>query len=431
MASFAGPNGANPYSGLCLASDGNFYGTTHQGGINGWPLGLGSVYRVTPNGVLTVLASFGSMPNGNKPYAALIQAPDGFLYGTTWQGGTANSGTFYRISTNGALTTLLSFTGANGARPSGRLTLGVDGHLYGTTQLGGAHSLGTVFRVSTNGSLTTLASFDGTNGANPYAEVFLARDGHFYGTTVNGGVSNLGTIFRVSTNGALVALASFTNANGANPYGGLVADASDVLYGTTAYGGSGGFGTVFRTTTNGVLTTLHSFAGSADGDNPRASLLLARDGKLYGTTTLGGAANGGSSWGTIFQISTNGQLAVLVSFNYDSNGISPYCALVQDAEGYLYGTTFSQGVGLKGTVFRVSPGAPVLLPNLQTGNTIRLDWKAWPGLGYQLQYKSGAAGAPWQNLTGTLVPTNRMISVVDSIQPGSTRFYRVKRLTSP
>ncbi|MFO1513996.1 MAG: choice-of-anchor tandem repeat GloVer-containing protein [Verrucomicrobiota bacterium] len=267
MASFSGLNGALPYSGLLLTSDGSLFGTTSQGGTNGLPFGYGTIFRLNSSGVLTTLFSFNST-NGAKPYGALALGGDGNLYGTTWVGGISNVGTAFRMTTNGLHTTLLSFSNINGAKPSGRLIKGQDGHFYGTTQFGGTTNQGTVFRLTTNGVLTTLASFSDTNGANPYAEVVQGSDGHLYGTTVNGGPSDVGAVFRVTTNGVLTPLYIFSGPDGANPYGGLVQDPDGILYGTTAYGGANGYGTIFKITTNGSLTTLYSFTGVLTGQIP-------------------------------------------------------------------------------------------------------------------------------------------------------------------
>src|SRR4029077_9182656 len=126
---------------------------------------------------------------------------------TTSEGGVSNVGTVFRISTNGAFTSLLSFTNGNGAKPFAQLMRGLDGNLYGTTTAGGSDDTnGTVFKMTTNGVLTTLTSFHITNGAVPNAELIQGIDGGLYGTTVNGGLSNLGTAFRITTNGALTTL---------------------------------------------------------------------------------------------------------------------------------------------------------------------------------------------------------------------------------
>lgn len=426
LGSFAGSNGANPYSGLALGADGNYYGTTHQGGTNGLPSGLGSIYRLTPAGAVTTLHSFGAMPNGNRPVAGLTLGADGHFYGVTWQGGTSGGGTFFRFTTNGTLTTLYSFSSGVGTRPSGRLMLAQDGFFYGTAQLGGG-GYGTVYRISTNGALFTVHAFNSTNGANPYAEVMQSPDGILYGTTVNGGSSNLGTVFGLTTNGVLTTLISFTNANGANPYGGVVWGGAGWLYGTTAYGGANGYGTVYRVSTSGVFQTLHSFSGAADGANPWTSLVRARDGRYYGTTILGGA----NGWGTVFQVTTNANLTHLVSFDYDNNGATPYGSLLQTADGSLLGTTFSQGVGLKGTIFKVLPARAMLTSTLVNSTTLQLAWDAWPGITYQVQCRSNLSGSVWYNLGSPVTADTSTALLVDNPAVAPSRFYRVQQLTPP
>ncbi|PYM16378.1 MAG: hypothetical protein DME18_01640, partial [Verrucomicrobia bacterium] len=185
--------------------------------------------------------------NGSNPWADLVLGSDGSFYGTTAGGGSSNLGTVFQITTNGMLTTLVSFTGTNGSGPNG-LALGRDGNFYGTTAGGGVNDSGTVFRVTTNGLSTTLVSFTGTNGWRPKGLV-LGGDGNFYGTTFGGyagGFStNLGTVFQLTTNGVLTTMVWFTGTNGAGPNG-LVLGGDRNLYGTTFYGGAGDIGTIFR-----------------------------------------------------------------------------------------------------------------------------------------------------------------------------------------
>src|SRR5262249_31188162 len=139
--------------------------------------------------------------NGRAPQATLALGNDGNLYGTTIAGGGSDVGTVFKITTNGTLTSLVSFQGQHAA-PLAGLALGTDGNFYGTTYLGGninatyLNGNGTIFKVTPNGTLTTLVAFNYTNGANPQAELTLGNDGSFYGTTTYGGSSGYGTVFR-------------------------------------------------------------------------------------------------------------------------------------------------------------------------------------------------------------------------------------------
>jgi uncharacterized repeat protein (TIGR03803 family) len=290
-------------------------------------------------------------PMGQTPDTALVQGSDGNFYGTTTGGGTNSSGTVFKISTNGALTTLYSFAGNDGANPEAGLVEAGDGNFYGTTYSGGTVSYpgnGTVFRISTNSALTSLYSFTGSNdGAYPAAALVQGNDGYFYGTTSGGGTNNSGTVFKISTNGALTSLYSFTGSNdGAYPAAALVQGNDGYFYGTTSGGGTNNSGTVFKISTNGALTGLYSFTGSNDGASPNG-LVQASDGNFYGTTEAGGNFFTNYydlmpiSLGTVFKISTNGALTSLYSFGgVDDDDENPQAGLVQGTDGMLYGTTF-------------------------------------------------------------------------------------------
>ena len=302
LISFNGTNGALPRAGLVLGADGNFYGTTYNGGSNN----AGTLFQLTTNGTLTTLVTF-AISTGGHPIAGLIQGQDGNFYGTTSFGGTNIGGTAFQVMTNGALTTLVSFnvSGNGGNSPYAGLVQANDGSLYGTTELGGTNGHGTIFKLTTNGTFTSLYSFTGTNdGANPYAGLVQGSDGNFYGTTSSGGTNGYGTVFEFATNGTLTTLVSFGNTNGANPQAGLVQASDGNFYGTTSAGGaytnlSGlGYGTVFKLGTNGTLTTLVSFNGT-NGASPQAGLVQGVDGNFYGTTTQGGT----NGYGTVFQLS--------------------------------------------------------------------------------------------------------------------------------
>src|ERR1035441_2731135 len=160
-------------------------------------LGLASASLVEAQ-ILQTLWSFNST-NGAFPKAALTLGNDGNFYGTTEEGGRSSGegdgeGTVFKVTTNGTLTTLVAFNGTNGAYPQAPLTLGNDGNFYGTTWGDSSSDFGTVFKVTTNGTLTTLVVFNGTNGAYPLA-LTLGNDGNFYGTTAGGGSSGGATVF--------------------------------------------------------------------------------------------------------------------------------------------------------------------------------------------------------------------------------------------
>jgi len=317
---FNGTNGSHPMAGLVQGSDGNFYGTTDCGGANE---NNGTVFQMTPTGVLTTLVSLNGS-NGSHPYAGLVQGSDGNFYGTTAWGGTYGFGTVFQMTPGGALTTLVSFNGADGCAPLAPLVQGTDGNFYGTVSGDSGNGFGSVFQVTPAGVLTTKVVFVSAN-QNPSGGLLQASSGLLYGTTECGGILNLnagsglGTVFKMTSAGALRTVASFGGTNGSHCISGLVQGSDGNFYGTTAGGGmggcpTGGGGTVFRMTPPGALTTLVSFNG-ADGSSPQSALIQGTDGNFYGTTTYGGPCGGG----TVFQVTTNGVLTTLVAFGSPTN----------------------------------------------------------------------------------------------------------------
>jgi len=252
-------DGAIPWGGLIQGSDGNFYGTTAAGGAGGCTgdigPGCGTVFKITPTGTLTTVHSFNST-DGAYPYGALVQAANGNFYGTTSEGGASGYGTVFVITPTGKLTTLHSFDSSDGAYPYSGVVQAANGNLYGTTSelalLDGGPScggsgvgFGTVFQITPGGTLTTLHSFDQTDGASPYAGLMQATDGNLYGVTACGGTNGDGTLFKITTGGALTTLHTFAKTDGALPYAPPMQATNGTLYGTTVVGGSDGDGTVF------------------------------------------------------------------------------------------------------------------------------------------------------------------------------------------
>jgi uncharacterized repeat protein (TIGR03803 family) len=384
---------------------------------------------MTPLGTLTNLVLFNGT-NGASPRAGLIQVLNGNFYGTTYNGGSNSAGILFQLTTNGTLTTLVILGNTNGAHPIGGLIQGRDGNFYGTTAIGGTNSGGTAFQAMTNGALATMVSFDisGSAGKSPYAGLVQGSDGSLYGTTYQGGTFGYGTIFKLTTNGTFTSLYSFTGTNdGGNPYAGLVQGSDGNFYGTTFYGGTNGLGTVFKFATNVVLTTLVSF-GNTNGAHPQAGILQASDGNFYGTTSAGGAYSNlsGLGYGTVFELSTNGTLTTLVSFN-GTNGASPQAGLVQSTDGSFYGTTANGGTDDTGTVFRLNVIVPP--PSFQmvtkVGTTLTLTWNATVGQSYQMLYKTNLNQAVWSNLNNSLTATNSIMTTFDATGPDRQRFYRI------
>ena len=308
------PGGAFPYAGLILAADGNFYGTAWQGS-SGTVYGAGTVFEITAGGQPITLYSFCSQTNcadGGDPFAPLVQASNKNFYGTTFNGGANGYGTVFEITSAGALTTLHSFSYADGAGSVAGLFQAKNGNFYGTTPYGGAHDAGTIFEITAAGTLTTLHSFCSerkcADGADPFAGLVQATDGNFYGTTHSGGAHGHGTVFRIAPGGKLTTLYSFCSktkcTDGADPYAGVIQAADGNFYGTTSQGGASNWGTVFEITAAGTLTTLHSFCAKkncTDGADPVGGLVQATSGTFYGTTAEGGVYENG----TVFSLSSD------------------------------------------------------------------------------------------------------------------------------
>jgi len=341
LVAFEGQNGSDPFA-LIEGSDSNLYGTTEWGG----PFGYGTIFKLAPSGELTTLHSFDGT-NGSNP-GSLLQAKDGNFYSAT------GYGVILMVTPSGMVTPLGTLDGISaweGQSGPSALIEASNGDLYGVAD-GGLFDAGVIFRLSKSGDISTLVSFNGTNGASPRV-LLQGEDLNFYGVTALGGAFDQGTIFRATSTGALTTLKSFSGAssgldvmNGGYPLS-LVQGTDGTLYGTTSVGGSNNCGTVFRLTTTGNLATLASF----DGTNGIGGSTLVRglNGSLYGTSPAGGSRGGG--YGTLFELIGSQQLKSLFAFG--SEETIAVESFVQDTNADFYGIG-DGGVWGNGTFFKLA-----------------------------------------------------------------------------
>ena len=344
--SFTGQDGLYPIAPLTQTTGGSLYGTTVFGGVNisdclingtSVEAGCGTVFSFDASSGFASIYSFGPFYSslGAGPFASLVQATNGVLYGTTEVGGIEGcAGTFGTLSQTGC---------------------------------------GSIFSINGSNALVSLHQFSGLEGAYPGAALLQGADGNFYGTTGGGGVLTCssyasvgcGTVYKMTTSGIISTLHAFSETDGAFPSSPLVIGSDGYMYGTTTFGGSStctggaqwqGCGTIFKIDIAGNFTPLHSFSGP-DGAYPTA-LMLATDGYFYGTTQGGGdascAGRFGQGCGTVFRMDSAGNVTVLYSFTGQSDGSWPESGVEQGPDGNLYGTTAYGGINDDGVIFQIS-----------------------------------------------------------------------------
>jgi uncharacterized repeat protein (TIGR03803 family) len=348
-----GLDGTNGWGPLAYGGDGMLYGCARNGGMSNG----GAIYRIGLNGSnYSVLRLFQMAADGAVPLGGVIAGSDGRLYGTCSIGGTNNSGTVWRINRDGSgfqvLRHFLSFGDCR--NPNSELLEGSDGMLYGTAVNGGGFGNGGVFRLQKDGSeYGTIKGFrtTGGDGKGPIGGLIEGPDGHLYGTTESGGLTTNGIVFRLSkdgTNYTILKHMGLVETGTKNPRATLLLASDGFLYGTTVNGGPSGFGTVFKLRPNGEdFNVIYNFGdGVSDPQGPTTKLLEAPTGLLFGTSRIGGAGQG-----TIYRMRKDGSIAGTLKSLGGVDGARSQSALLM-VGGFLYSSTFGGGVNEAGTIFR-------------------------------------------------------------------------------
>jgi uncharacterized repeat protein (TIGR03803 family) len=316
-------------------------------------------------------------PGGHTPEDALVEGPDGNLYGVTSEGGLGSNessadGVAFRLSPDGTFTTLHTFvsTPRGGTLPNGALIVGPDCALYGVTRNGGGNTAsgyansGTVFRMTLAGEINYLARFPREAGWEPTGRLALASDGSFYGTTNTAGAFDKGTVFKLAADGTLSALASFDGATtGERPLDGLIEGSDGNFYGVTTYGGEHAGGTIFKVSPGGDFEVLWAFpsSSSAGGGNlVTGNVVEGPDGNFYGTTNQGGALGGG----TIFRITPAGDYTTLLLLSYIDQDLDCNCGI-----SYPLGRPI---VGSDGALYALMSNGETTSPSDRRGAFVRV-----------------------------------------------------------
>jgi uncharacterized repeat protein (TIGR03803 family) len=313
-----------------------------------------SMVLVSQAQTVQVIYNFNGTQGGANPlYGTPVQGQNGHLYSTAYD--FPGDGGIFEINVKkGAAETLPVFNGTNGRQPSGGLTLGSDGAFYGTTSAGGSPDMGVLFRINPNGRYSILHEFQGgSDGLSPVAPPIQATDGNFYGTTAGSIYGTAATVYEYTPSSQMfTTLFTLDPSVGQGVYAPLVQASDGNLYGTASSGGGYGNGTIFSISTSGQLLNTYSFPGAPGGAAPYSALIQGTDGNFYGTTEQGGV---NQSMGTVFSMDTSFNVTVLYSFGATaSDGTHPLAGLSQATDGNLYGSTPTGGASNAGTLFQIS-----------------------------------------------------------------------------
>ena len=333
------PGGADyPLSILVQARDGNLYGTSSSGGT----YGRGTVFRLTPEGKVTIMHSFAGPDGCMGPLASLIAEPnnglvlgtDGDLYGIAVC--SEATGVFFKIATDGTFTVLHPFKlDQDGAAAPGAPVEGPDGNFYGLSR---KDDFGNLYRISPSGDLTTLYAFKSAGDPNLFNPVrlWLGSDGNLYGYSV-GHTNGIGALFRASLQGDVSVLHDFKTPQPIDIDAPLDESNDGNYYGASYHGPAiNGFGSIFKLSPSGDPTTLFIFHETDGlGRLPSTALIQATDGNLYG---------GASGPPVLFRVTTSGTYSVVHRFNGKQDGLAgPTSGFVQHTNGTLYATSYESG----------------------------------------------------------------------------------------
>ncbi len=356
---FDGTNGAYP-NGSLIEYEGYLYGVTTDGGVS--DEGLLFRYDKTAN-TITKLADFYGSDYGKHPYGTLTIGPEGKLFGQTYLGGKFSSGTMFDYNTETSVfTKRFDFMQSEeGAHNIGGMLLGSDGWVYGTTREGGVHNGGTIFRIDpATRAFENLYDFDiFSYGGYPVSGLMQASDGYYYGVTPNGGTVDDGVIYRFDANNNILTVLEdlFTPSEGSKPSGPPVQAADGFLYGLTKYGGAMGDGALYKfNLSNSTYAKQVNFQGGASGANPEGSLIEAANGKLYAVARQGGQFG----FGTLFEYDPfGGTFFAVVQFDDMNKGAFPVGTLLEYDDNILYGMCLSGGTNASGTIFKYDAEANI------------------------------------------------------------------------
>jgi uncharacterized repeat protein (TIGR03803 family) len=345
-----------------IANNGKMYGMTSAGGANN----KGVIFEYDASSeVFTIRHDFDGT-GGESPFGDLVQTSDGMMYGVTYQGGANNYGVLFSFDPQtGTFTKKKDFGGTVGLNPFGSPMVASSGKLYGMASNGGTAAMGTIYEYdAVANSITTKYDFSGTSsGRSPTGHLIEASNGLLYGLTLGGGATDQGVLFEFNpSNGNFTKKIDFDGGvKGIAPYGSLIQANNGKLYGATEQGLQG-YGGIFEyTISSGSLLTVVTFDGAEKGASCRATLTQASDLKLYGMTSTGGSAADGVLFA--YDIGTSAY-QVKLNFNVGQEGNWPLGSLVQASNGRLYGTTYLGGFNKTGTLFEYNISSSVFTKKL-------------------------------------------------------------------